>query len=232
MSETLWREALARMRRRVDRTAETVQEGFPHFADPDTGRWTCSPKGDWTGGYWNGMLWLSAASTGDGRYVKWAEQWTERLRARIHSDTVFRGFLFYYGAALGAILLGNPSAREIALLGAKGLASMYNPGAAALPLGTEAEEASDVGRGEANVDTVQSSALLIWASRETGDAALGEIAIAHAARHIEFCLREDGSVCQSASFDPETGKMLRRYTHKGVTDQSTWARAQIGRAHV
>ena len=31
---------------------------------------------------------------------------------------------------------------------------------------------------------------------------------------------------QSASFDPSTGKMLRRYTHKGIRDNSTWARAQ------
>ncbi len=52
------------------------------------------------------------------------------------------------------------------------------------------------------------------------------MAISHARRHVEFCLREDGSVCQSASFDPATGRMLRRYTHKGVRDDSTWARAQ------
>lgn len=226
MSESLWSDALARMRARVDRTAETVKEGFPHFADPETGWWTCSPSGDWTGGFWNGMLWLSAMSTGEARYLRWAEQWAERLRSRIHSDTVFRGFLFYYGAALGAILLGHAGAREIALQGAKGLASMYNPRAEALPLGTEAEEASDVGKGEANVDTVQAAAFLLWAEQETGDSTLREIALKHAARHIDFCLREDGSVCQSASFHPATGKILRRYTHKGITDQSTWARAQ------
>lgn len=226
MSGALWNDVISRMRARVDRTAGTVTEGFPHFADPDTGEWTCSPSGDWTGGFWTGMLWLSAASTGDDRYRQWAETWTERLRARIDSDTVFRGFLFYYGAALGGILLGHAGAREIALRGAKGLASTYNPRAEALPLGSEAEEASDVGKGEANVDTVQASALLLWAHRETGDAGLRESALRHATRHIEFCLREDGSVCQSASFDPATGKMLRRYTHKGITDQSTWGRAQ------
>jgi len=226
MSESLWSDALARMRARVDRTAETVKEGFPHFADPETGQWTCSPSGDWTGGFWNGMLWLCAASTGEDRYLGLAEQWAERLRARIHSDTVFRGFLFYYGAALGSILLGHAGAREIALQGAKGLASMYNPRAEALPLGTEAEEASDVGKGEANVDTVQAAALLLWAEQETGDSSFREIALKHAARHVDFCLREDGSVCQSASFHPATGKILRRYTHKGITDQSTWARAQ------
>ena len=32
--------------------------------------------------------------------------------------------------------------------------------------------------------------------------------------------------CQSASFDPHTGDLLRHYTHKGVGDDSTWNRAQ------
>src|SRR5690242_15123906 len=222
----VWKDALARMRRHVTQTAETVTGGFPHFADPATGTWTTSPAGDWTGGFWNGMLWLTARYGDEPRARMWAVQWTARLRPRAESDTVFRGFLFYYGAALGALLCGDAAARETALAGARRLAASYNPRAQALPLGAAAEEASDVGAGEANVDTVQASALLLWAHRETGDVTLRDIAIGHAARHIEFCLRDDGSVCQSASFDPATGRMLRRYTHKGITDASTWARAQ------
>src|SRR5262249_46076795 len=89
-----------------------------------------------------------------------------------------------------------------------------------------AEEAADVGHGEANIDTVQGAALLVWAAREAGEPTWREMAVSHARRHVEFCIRDDGSVCQSASFDPVTGVMLRRYTHKGIRDDSTWARAQ------
>src|SRR5262249_56112211 len=89
-----------------------------------------------------------------------------------------------------------------------------------------AEEAADVGHGEANIDTVQGGALLVWAGREAGEPTWRQMAISHARRHVEFCIRNDGSVCQSASFDPATGAMLRRYTHKGIRDDSTWARAQ------
>jgi unsaturated chondroitin disaccharide hydrolase len=219
-------DALDRMRGRVLRTAAAEPAGFPHFADPVTGAWTCSPAGDWTGGFWNGMLWLTTLTTDEPRVRQWARAWTERLRPRVQSDTVFRGFLFYYGAALGDILAGDADARQLGLAGAAALSATYNPRAQALPLGSEAEEASDVGRGEANVDTVQAAALLLWAARHTGDATLGDVAVRHARRHVEFCLREDGSVCQSASFDPASGAMLRRYTHKGITDDSTWARAQ------
>ncbi len=221
-----WQAGLDRMLARIDTTGTTVKDGFPHYADPATGQWTTSPGGDWTGGFWNAQCWLAAATTGKDHYRAWARQWTERLAPRATSDTVFRGFLFYYGALLGAVLLDDARAREIALGGARAWAGAFNPRAGCFPLGAEAEEASDVGHGEANVDTVQGAALLVWAAGEAGEPGWREMAISHARRHVEFCLREDGSVCQSASFDPATGRMLRRYTHKGVRDDSTWARAQ------
>lgn len=226
MSETLWRTAWERVLGRVDTTGTSVTAGFPHVADPATGVWTTTPTGDWTGGFWTGMCWLAAFATGKPHYREWARAWAERLRPRAESDTVFRGFLFYYGALLGAVLLGDARAREIALEGARGLAASYNPRAGCFPLGAEAEEASDVGHGEANIDTVQGAALLVWAAEEAGQPAWRAQALSHARRHVEFCLRPDGSVGQSASFDPATGRVLRRYTHKGISDRSTWARAQ------
>lgn len=222
----LWPAGLERMLRRVDATGASVKDGFPHYGDPATGGWTTSPAGDWTGGFWNAMCWLAARSTGEERYRRWAREWTERLRPRAASDTVFRGFLFYYGAAVGEALLGDPTAREVALAGARGWAGSFNPKADAFPLGDAAEEASDVGHGEASIDTVVGAALLVWAAGAGGDPAWRDLAIRHARRHIELCLRGDGSICQSASFDPATGKLVRRYTHKGYAEDSTWARAQ------
>jgi unsaturated chondroitin disaccharide hydrolase len=226
MAPAFVQEGLARLRARIDATGAAITEGFPHYGDPATGRWTTSPAGDWTGGFWNGLCWLAAHATGEVRYREWALRWAERLVPRATCDTVFRGFLFYYGALLAAVLLGHARAREIALLGARRWAASFNDKAGAFPLGAEAEEASDVGHGEANVDTVQGAALLVWAAREAGEPAWREMAITHARRHVEFCIRADGSVCQSASFDPTTGRMLRRYTHKGIRADSTWARAQ------
>ena len=69
MIKSSWTDALVRMRARIAGTADTVHDGFPHFADPATGRWTLTPNGDWIGGYWNGMLWLSAYSVGAEHYT-------------------------------------------------------------------------------------------------------------------------------------------------------------------
>ena len=228
MSDRLWDEAIERMLVRIEDTAARVREGFPLHADPETGEWTASPDGDWTGGFWNGMLWLAYATTGRREYLEWAERWTEMLRPRARSENVFRSFLFYYGAALGDILVNNSLGREVGILGAKGLATLYNPNARAIPLGREAEAVSDVdvGPGDANVDGVQATALLVWAARESGEASLYDIGIQHALRFIEFCVRDDGSVIQSVRFDTTSGEVLRHYTHKGYSDDSVWARAQ------
>jgi unsaturated chondroitin disaccharide hydrolase len=220
-------DAIGAMLLRIQRTMAEAEAGFPHYADPVTGRWTRSPAGDWTGGFWVGELWLAEQLTGEGRYHDAAISWARRLRPRASSETIFRGFLFWYGAAIGAILTGDEEARRIALDGATGLADLYDPVARAIPLGSTAEEASSVGRNEANIDGVPGGTpLLAWAAANGGPASMREMALAHAERHIELCVRDDGSVCQSASFDPQTGSLVRRYTHKGIHDQSTWTRAQ------
>lgn len=222
----IWQNALDQMVKRMDTMGPQLKGAFPHYADPTSGQWTATPDGDWTGGFWPGMCWLAAKSTGGARYRRWAGEWAERLRPRAGSDTVFRGFLFYYGAVLGDVLFRNPTARDLALEAARQWVKTYNPNAGCFPLGDAAEEASDVGQGEASVDTVQGAALLVWAAAAANEPAWRNLAVFHARRHIEFCIRADGSVCQSASFDPLTGVLKRRYTHKGFTNESTWARAQ------
>jgi unsaturated chondroitin disaccharide hydrolase len=228
MSDELWSRALDHMMVRIDDTAVQVKSGFPNYANPETGSWTLSTDGSWTGGFWNGMLWLAYATTREQKYLDWAERWTGLLRPRARSENIFRSFLFYYGAALGDILADSSLAREVGLLGARGLATLYNANARAIPLGREAEAVSDVdvGPGDANVDGVQATSLLMWAAREPGEENLYEIGIQHALRFIEFCVRDDGSVIQSVRFDTESGEVIKHYTHKGYTDYSTWARAQ------
>ncbi|MED2973228.1 glycoside hydrolase family 88 protein [Fictibacillus sp. B-59209] len=225
IKETLMKEAYNQILEGMKITANNTDSQFPHYADGESGEWVYSPYGDWTGGYWNGMNWLAAYGTNDESFLNWARKWTTLLERRIDSKTVFRGFLFYYGAALGSILKGDPMAKDIAIRAAISVSSQYNEKAGLIPLGDEAEEASSVGITDTNIDGLSATPLLIWASRETGDRSLEEVAINHALKHVDLCVRNDGSVCQSATFD-EFGNLHNQYTHKGYSDQSTWARAQ------
>ena len=219
-------QALDAMAARIRATVAADVPGFPHYADTDSGAWTTTPDGFWTGGYWNAMLWLGGAVFEDAALVAEARRWTERLRPRTGSESVFRGFLFYYGAALGDILHGEATARDLALEAAERLAGDFDPRLGLIPLGVEAEEAHTVGADEANIDGLAAVPLLLFAAAATGDASLGDRALRHTRRSAELCVRDDGSVVQSVSLDPDTGEPVRTYTHKGVSDSSTWTRAQ------
>lgn len=220
-------EALRTMLRRVDATLSEEWTGFPHYADTATGQWTRTGDGFWTGGFWGGLLALSARVTGDERYAQAADLVASRVAARADSETAFRGFLFWYGAAVDHVLTESAASRDAALAGVQGLARSYNADAGVIPLGVDAEEAGDVGRGAANIDAVPGTVpLLAWAAEELDRPDMVKMSASHAERHVEYCVRRDGSVCQSASFDQRTGALLRRYTHKGLRDDSTWARAQ------
>ncbi len=219
-----WDDGLGRMLARIDDTARRDLDGFPTYADPGTGEWVTSPDGDWTGGFWAGELWLAYRATGARRYAELAASSCQALRPRVGSATVWRSFLFYYGAALGEILHRDQAASAVALEGARGLAAMFDQRASVLPLGPEAAEG---GEARTVIDAVGPvSALLGWASATTGDPSYRDLAARHARRHIELCVREDGSVSQTASFDRGTGAVTRRYSHQGYSEESTWARAQ------
>jgi unsaturated chondroitin disaccharide hydrolase len=221
-----WAPAIERVLARIQETAAQVKDGFPHWADPETGRWTTTPDGDWTGGYWIGMLWLAATATGEARYREQAAAWAERLRARIDAETVFKSFPLYYGAALGAVLHDAAAPREIAVQTARSLTRLHAPTLGLVPLGAQAEEGAHIGNTETSIDSLQAAPFLFWAAAATGEARLRQVATEHAATIIPLHLRTDGSFIQSSSLDAATGRLVRHYTHKGVSDTSTWGRAQ------
>jgi unsaturated chondroitin disaccharide hydrolase len=226
MTASVWDDAIERMLGRIEDAVARVGDRFPHWADPETGEWTTTADGDWTGGYWIGMLWLAAAATGDARYRSWAERFVERLGDRVPAQTVFKSFPVYYGAALGAILHAAAGPRDTAIATARSLTRLYAPALRLVPLGAQAEEGAHVGGTETSIDSLQAAPFLFWASSATGDTALRDIAMNHAETIIRLHLRPDGSFIQSSSLDAATGQLVRHYTHKGYSDSSTWGRAQ------
>ncbi len=160
MSTDRWGGAIERVLARIQDTARRVRDGFPHWADPETGEWVTTPDGDWTGGYWIGMLWLAHRATGDSRYRAWAESLVEKLRPRAGAETVFKGFPFYYGCSLGSILAGHAGAKEVAILCARSLVTFYDRNLQLIPLGRQAEEGSHVGTSETSIDSLQAAPFL------------------------------------------------------------------------
>ena len=223
---TSWSSVAERMLRRIDHNLGVLKSEFPHWADSQTGVWTTTPDGDWTGGAWPGMLWLSAMRTGEARYLDAARWWSNRLEPRARLQTAFKGFGFYYGAALGDLLCGDKDAVALALEAAQSLKEQFDSRLGLIPLGGEAEESEDVGNSFSSIDSLQATPLLFWAAQKTGHATYADVAAQHTSRVLDIHMRKDGSIVQSSELDPKTGNVLRHFTHKGFSDDSVWGRAQ------
>ncbi len=51
-SMQMWTDAIGRLLERIEDTRKRVGNEYPHWADPETGTWTTTVDGDWTGGFW------------------------------------------------------------------------------------------------------------------------------------------------------------------------------------
>lgn len=225
-SKSDWTAAADLMQRRAQDSAMTITSGFPHWANAATGEWTTTLDGDWTGGAFPGILWLAFYRTGDEKIRRLARNWAEKLRPRAKLETAFKGFGFYYGAALGEILAADEVAGQVAMEAAESLVGQFDPVLGLIPLGRDAEEHGEVGRAFSSIDSLQASPLLFWAGKKTGSRAYEDVARAHTTRVLDIHCRPDGSIIQSSELDSKSGATLRTFTHKGFSDTSVWGRAQ------
>jgi unsaturated chondroitin disaccharide hydrolase len=213
--------------RAVDRTLDEAQGRFPVYADPVSGEWLYADEAEWNSGFWPGILWLSAAATGEDRYAKAAEECLRPLRARIETPTVLRGFLFWYGAALGVRLgLASSLAVDAAVTAARSLSETFVPAAGVLSPGEEDATLYQWPSPGACADGLPGAVpLLALAAERTGDPALREMAIRYGRGIYDLCVRTDGSVAQAATYD-SAGRLTGHSTPDGLSAESTWARAQ------
>jgi unsaturated chondroitin disaccharide hydrolase len=225
-TDTIWHNAASDMLERIASTAAGSQTEFPHWANAQTGAWTTTADGDWTGGAWPGELWLAHKLTGEARFHELARTWCLRLRPRATMETAFKGFGFYCGGALGDILVGDEIGRTVALEAAASLVRQFDPQLGLIPLGKDAEEAGEIGKAFSSIDSLQAVPLLLWAADRTGDASYRKVAGAHLTRVLEIHCRPDGSIIQSSELDSRDGSITRHFTHKGYSDTSIWGRAQ------
>src|SRR5574340_537689 len=205
----IWLNAAGKMLERMRDTAAQLHNEFPHWANSQTGVWTTTSGGDWTGGAWPGQLWLAYKLTGEARLRERARTWCLRLRPRATMETAFKGFGFYCGAALGEILAGDETGRTVGLEAASSLARQFDPRLGLIPLGKDAEEAGEIGSAFSSIDSLQAVPLLLWAADLTGEASFREAAVPHLTRVLEIHCRPNGSIIQSSELSTRDGSGIR-----------------------
>jgi unsaturated chondroitin disaccharide hydrolase len=232
-----WGAWLAAARRELERSRQHPAAEFPHFSQDgrwrlldvrSTSRWDGEvyEHGNWTAGFWFGVMWLLAAGERNDEAAAVAGERLGWLLPRASDTTTHDlGFLFYPSVALGRLLGFVPNDAEQAAIEAAGtLARRFNPRGDYLqafgPIGDPRSA------GTSTVDTMMNLPLLWWAAGHGGDPNLFDIARRHARTTARLFLRLDGSTYHLNHFDPLSGAILHRGTFQGASDRSCWSRGQ------
>ena len=196
-------------------------EQLARTTKPD-GSWKTVKADDWTSGFFPGLLWYASEFTGDQEFRKWAESRTASLEGQKNNandhDIGFRIFCSYGN---GYRITGDTVYKSVILTAAKTLASRYNPAVGCIRSWNHGSWMFPV-----IIDNMMNLELLFWASKNGGDPSLYDIAVKHALTTMQNHVRPDGGSFHVVDYDKSTGAVLKRQTHQGFKDDSTWARGQ------
>lgn len=179
-------------------------------------------SGDWTSGFWPGILWFMYEYTKKPEWKTKAEEFTammEREPKNRSSHDV--GFKVYDSYGNGYRLTNNETYKKQILQGAATLATRFNAKVGCI-------RSWDFGKWQypVIVDNMMNLELLFAATRFSGDSSYYKIAVAHANTTMRNHFRGDFSSFHVMDYDTVTGKLIGGSTHQGYADASAWARGQ------
>lgn len=184
-------------------------------------RWS---HGNWTCGFWPGVLWQVYRQVPDPALRVMAEQASARLLGRMDDvNTHDVGFMFMSGVVEAYVSTRQTVWRTVALHVAENLARRRQAAGYLAAWGPLDHPLSAM---TSTIDTMMNLPLLWWASRESGNAAWRDVADRHALWACDIYFRDDHSTYHQVVLDPETGHIRRRGTFQGSSDDSCWSRGQ------
>ena len=203
-----------------------------HILNPRTldknGEVVYVPYDDWTSGFFPGSLWYMYQLTGDDKWEKLAEKYTEALDSvqylTWHHDVGFMAGCSY----LNGMRFADKDYRSVIMQSAQSLSTRFRPNAGVIQ-SWDADKGWQAERGwkcPVIIDNMMNLELLFEATRLSGDSTYYNIAVSHADRTLKNHFRADYSSYHVVDYDPETGMVRGKQTAQGYADESAWARGQ------
>ncbi len=182
------------------------------------------PRGDWTSGFYPGVLWTMVELTGDKAWDEKATAYTGKLEKEQYNasdhDMGFRMFCSY-GNALR--LTGDEAYVPVLVQSARTLFSRYYETVGCIRSWDFNQE---VWQCPVIIDNMMNLELLFWASQQTGDPVYHDMAVRHALTTMQNHFRDDYSTFHVVDYDTITGQVRQKNTHQGYADGSSWARGE------
>lgn len=235
--ELSWTKYVQAAEREYERSKDRASRQYPHYSE--NGKWVLLDvdalsqwreegyeHGNWTAGFWFGVLWLAGLDGDDEAMPALAMSRLDELASRRDDHTTHDlGFLFYPSLALPERLgLISLETAAPALEAAQMLVRRFNSaGRYIQAFGPVGESRS---AGTSTIDTMMNLPLLWWAHEVTGEPTFLEVARQHARTSARTLIRPNGSAVHLALFDPHDGAFLAESTLQGASANSAWTRGQ------
>jgi unsaturated chondroitin disaccharide hydrolase len=206
----------------LNKAAQTYKPGKnPRSVNPN-GTVRLAGLTDWTTGFFPGSLWYGYELTGDKKLAEEAKKFTLALDSiRNIKNTHDVGFMLYcsYGNAyrITADQMYLPALAD----GAANLYARFSPTVGAIRSWDFPWLHYPV-----IIDNMMNLEYLYWSANQFNKPDYTNAASTHALTTLKNHFRKDYSSYHLVDYDLKTGKILRKATHQGVTDESAWARGQ------
>ena len=206
----------------LNKAAQTYKPGEnPRSVNPD-GTVRLAGLTDWTTGFFPGSLWYGYELTGDKKLAQEAKKFTLALDSIRHiKNTHDLGFMLYcsYG---NAYRITNDKIYLPALKdGAANLNARFSP-----KVGVIRSWDFSWWHYPVIIDNMMNLEYLYWGAKQFDKPEYANAADTHALTTMKNHFRKDYSSYHVVDYDSITGKVLRKATHQGLTDDSAWARGQ------
>jgi rhamnogalacturonyl hydrolase YesR len=194
--------------------------GYPRSILDGRSWWQSGP-GDWTSGFFAGVLWQLASHTKSELLVVEARRWTEGLASQATISNHDLGFMIGNSFGLGYQHTGDPGLLPVLTTAAATLVARFDDRVGAIRSWNFEPFQYPV-----IIDSLMNLELLFLVARLNQDPSLADIAVQHADKVRQNHVRNDGSSYHVVDYSASSGAVRWRGTHQGKSDSSTWARGQ------
>jgi unsaturated chondroitin disaccharide hydrolase len=179
---------------------------------------------DWTSGFFPGTLWFLYEFTGKKEWKEQAQSFTAKIENEKFNGTSHDvGFKVYCSYGNGYRLTKDPAYRDVIIQSAKTLSKRFNPKVGCI---RSWDHNTEKWAYPVIIDNMMNLELLFEASRLSGDSSFYKIAYSHAMTTMKNHFRSDFSSYHVVDYDTLTGKVIKKTTHQGFSNESAWARGQ------
>lgn len=195
---------------------------FPRSTNPD-GSLNTRAATNWVSGFFPGSLWYMYEYSNDEKFKEAAIKWTEAVSEnQYNTGTHDVGFIINCSYGNGLRLTNNETYKPVIVQTAKSLMTRYTETVGC----TKSWDWSKEWQFPVIIDNMMNMELLFEASKLSGDESFKLGAIDHSRTTLENHFRPDNSSFHVVDYDPETGVVLEKVTHQGISAESAWSRGQ------